>query len=128
MARTDKLTNTSHNEKPNTNTKEGKKPKRRKKLLKARNDIESTNESNRSPNTPQGINLWSNTPQKITTPTTSKMRKTEKLEPTTIAKKKTHEKFRELISVVKDTNTNNRDDTTHTTNDNNIQHHTCHGV
>ena len=32
--------------------------------------------------------------------------------------KKTNKKFRELISIVKDTNTNNRGDTTATMNDN----------
>ena len=44
------------------------------------------------------------------------MRRTESLD-TTITMKKTHEKLRKLIIIVKDTNTNNRGDTTPTKND-----------
>ena len=47
--RTDNLTNTSNNKISDTNTKEGNKSKGQKKLLKARNDIESAYKSNHSP-------------------------------------------------------------------------------
>ena len=46
------------------------------------------------------------------------MRRTESLD-TAITRKNTHEKLRKLIIIVKDTNTNNRGDSTPTTNDNN---------
>ena len=58
MARTDNLTNTN-NKKSDINTKEGKKSKRHKKLME--DNIEPTYESNHSPTTPQGVDLYGNT-------------------------------------------------------------------
>ena len=46
------------------------------------------------------------------------MRRTESLD-TAITRKNTHEKLRKLISIVKDTNTNNRGDSTPIKNNNN---------
>ena len=74
---------------------------RQKKLLKARNNTEPAYKPNHSPTTPQDLPLWGNTPSKITTTTTNKIRKTKNPNTITIVKKKTHEKFRELISIVK---------------------------
>ena len=57
IGRTDNLTNTLNKEKPETNTTEGQKSKRQKRLPKARNATEPAYKSNHSPNTPKGVTL-----------------------------------------------------------------------